>query len=182
MASALISLVVVFKITTFTVMKKLIILGSARSDGETKKLVTQLTAQTGWDVIDLNNYNIYNYDYDHNNRNDDFLPLMRDILPQYDTLILATPVYWYAMSGIMKTFFDRLTDLLTIEKDLGRTLRGKKMAVITSSAEGNLGNDFWIPFKASADYLGMPYIANSHCMEGEDNTARLTVFIEEIGV
>ena len=172
----------VFKITIFTLMKKLIILGSARSDGETKKLVTKLATQTGWDVIDLNNYNISNYDYDHNNRNDDFLPLMRNILPKYDTLILATPVYWYAMSGIMKTFFDRLTDLLTIEKDLGRTLRGKKMAVITSSAEGNLGNDFWIPFKASADYLGMPYIANSHCMEGEDNTARLDAFIKEIGI
>jgi len=75
-----------------------------------------------------------------------------------------------------------LTDLLTIEKDLGRTLRGKKMAVITSSAECNMGEDFWIPFKASADYLGMPYIANLHSTEGEDDTARLAAFIKEIQI
>ena len=161
-------------------MKKLILLGSARNDGDTKNLTSQLAQRTGWDVIDLNNYTISNYDYNHANRDDDYLPLMKSILATYDTLIFATPVYWYAMSGIMKTFFDRITDLITVEKDLGRTLRGKKMAVLTSSAGSNLGDDFWIPFKASAEYLGMHYVANAHCFEGEDNTARLEEFVRNI--
>ena len=36
------------------------------------------------------------------------------------TIIFVTPVYWYAMSGRMKVFFDRWTDLLKIDKDTGR--------------------------------------------------------------
>ncbi len=51
---------------------------------------------------------------------------MNDIVDKYDVLIFATPVYWYSMSGIMKVFFDRITDLLTIKKDIGRKLKGKK--------------------------------------------------------
>ena len=34
------------------------------------------------------------------------------IIEKYDTLIFATPVYWYSMSGIMKVFFDRKNDNL----------------------------------------------------------------------
>jgi multimeric flavodoxin WrbA len=48
---------------------------------------------------------------------------------------MVTPVYWYTMSGIMKVFFDRFSDLLRIEKDLGRKLRGKSMAVISCGAD-----------------------------------------------
>lgn len=70
-----------------------------------------------------------------NSRNDDYLNLMKQILEKYETLILATPVYWYSMSGIMKVFFDRLTDLLTIEKELGRKLRGKKIAEFIKQIE-----------------------------------------------
>lgn len=70
-----------------------------------------------------------------NSRNDDYLNLMKQILDKYETLILATPVYWYSMSGIMKVFFDRLTDLLTIEKELGRKLRGKKIAEFIKQIE-----------------------------------------------
>lgn len=70
-----------------------------------------------------------------NSRNADYLNLMKQILDKYETLILATPVYWYSMSGIMKVFFDRLTDLLTIEKEFGRKLRGKKTAEFIKQIE-----------------------------------------------
>ena len=53
---------------------------------------------------------------------------------QYEQIIFATPIYWYAMSAQLKTFFDRMTDLLTIHKPLGRQLRkGKKMFLIACS-------------------------------------------------
>ncbi|MEM6299603.1 MAG: NAD(P)H-dependent oxidoreductase, partial [Bacteroidota bacterium] len=119
-------------------MKKVIILGSSRNDGDTTNLANQLIAKSGWDMINLNDYMFSYSDYKHENRDDDYLGLVRKIIESYDTLIFATPVYWYSMSGIMKVFFDRLTDLLTIEKGLGRKLRGKKMAVITISGGGNL--------------------------------------------
>lgn len=99
-------------------MKKVIISGSARNDGDTAALTDQLVEKTGWDLIRLNDFHFSYYDYQHQNRDDDFLSLMKQLIHGYDTIIFATPVYWYAMSGIMKVFFDRFTDLLTIEKDL----------------------------------------------------------------
>lgn len=159
-------------------MKKLIIAGSSRNDGDTSKLVRQLTEKSDWNQIDLNDFDFSYYDYLHQNKNDDYLPLMRKIISQYDVLIFATPIYWYSMSGIMKVFFDRLTDLLTIEKELGRQLRGKKMAVITCSVGENLGEQFWLPFSETANYLGMDYLGDTHTITGEDNDSKIQSFID----
>ena len=157
-------------------------MGSSRNDGNTLKVVNQLVQKSGWDLVNLNDHNFSYYDYEHKNREDGYLELMQSLVAQYDTFIFATPVYWYAMSGIMKVFFDRMTDLLTIEKDLGRQLRGKKMAVITSSTGSNLGEHFWYPFKATASYLGMYYLANLHTVFDENNEVKIVGFIEQLGV
>jgi len=161
-------------------MNTIIIQGSARSDGVTNSKVRTLMDVTGWDRVDLNEYHISAYDYEHRNRDDDFLPLMRRLTENYEVFVFATPVYWYAMSGTLKTFFDRFTDLLTIEKDLGRTLRGKGMAVLSCSNGGNLGDDFWIPFREIADYLGMHYLADVHTFQGTDEPEKLKAFIARI--
>jgi multimeric flavodoxin WrbA len=112
--------------------RKLLIAGSARKDGGVAELIEFFLKHSDWDVVDLNDYQFSYYDYDHANREDDFIPLIRTIVEKYDTWIFLTPVYWYAMSGIMKVFFDRFTDLLEIEKPLGRQLRKIKMAAISS--------------------------------------------------
>jgi len=143
-------------------MKTVIILGTSRKDAFNDNVISHLQKASGWDLIDLNNYNFSYYDYDHQNAGDDYLPLMKKILATYDTLVFATPVYWYSMSGIMKVFFDRFTDLLTIEKDLGRKLRGKNMAAISCSVGNNLGDHFWLPFSETANYLGMKYLGDVH--------------------
>jgi len=161
-------------------MKEIVIVGSSRKDGDTAKLTKQLIEKSKWDLIDLNDFEFSYFDYKHKNRNDDYLTLIRKIVKKYDTFIFATPVYWYSMSGIMKVFFDRLTDLLTIEKELGRKLRGKRMAVITCSTGENLGEYFWFPFTESAKYLGMEYIGNTHTIAGEKNELKITNFIKLI--
>jgi multimeric flavodoxin WrbA len=160
--------------------KVVIIQGSARSDGDTNRKVRFITEITEWDHVDLNEYQISAYDYHHRNRNDDFLPLMRHLTTNYEVFVFATPVYWYAMSGTLKIFFDRFTDLLTIEKDLGRTLRGKSMAVLSCSNGGNLGDDFWIPFREIADYLGMHYLANVHTYQETEEPEKLKAFVARI--
>lgn len=142
--------------------KKVIILGSSRKNGNTTKIVDEIAKESGIDVIDLSDYNISHYDYESKNREDDFLPLIRRILEEYDTLIFATPVYWYNMSGIMKVFFDRFSDLIRIEKETGRKLRGKKIGVISNSHDDEIEDSFYIPFKKSADYLGMEYLGHAH--------------------
>lgn len=162
-------------------MKKVIIVGSSRNDGDTANLTKQLIEKSNWDLLNLNDYEFSYFDYKHENRNDDYLNLMKKIVEKYETLIFVTPVYWYSMSGIMKVFFDRFTDLLAIEKELGRKLRGKKMAVLSCSIGENLGEYFWLPFSETAKYLGMEYIGNLHTITGEENELKITEFIEQIG-
>lgn len=142
--------------------KKVIILGSSRKNGNTTKIVDEISKETGIDIINLSDYNISYYDYESKNKEDDFLPLIRRILEEYGTLIFATPIYWYNMSGIMKVFFDRFSDLIRIEKETGRKLRGKKMGVISNSHDDENEESFYIPFKKSADYLSMEYLGHAH--------------------
>jgi len=142
--------------------KIVVVIGSSRNDGDTKTLVDQLRNFLPFDTIDLNDYAFSYYDYAHNNLDDDYISLMRKLISSYDTFLFATPVYWYAMSGLMKVFFDRFTDLLDNEKELGRRLRTKKMAAITCSIGDNLGDLFWLPFIETANYLGMKYLGNLH--------------------
>ena len=161
-------------------MKKVMIVGSSRNDGDTSKLTNELIKETCWDLINLNDYDFSYYDYKHENRNDDYLTLMRKVIDNYDTLIFVTPVYWYSMSGIMKVFFDRITDLLEIEKDLGRQLRGKNMAAISCSIGNNLSDSFWLPFSETAKYLGMNYLGHTHTITDEPNETKLKEFINHI--
>ena len=142
--------------------RKVIIVGSSRSNGNTTKIVEKISHQIKADVIDLNDFEISYYDYESKNTNDDFLPLIKSVIENYDTLIFATPIYWYSMSGIMKVFFDRFSDLIRIEKELGRQLRGKNMFVISNSDEATIDYDFYLPFRLSAEYLGINYIGNEH--------------------
>lgn len=139
-----------------------IILGSSRSRGDTYQLSKYLIKKAQFDLIDLNEYNFSYYDYDHQNRIDDFLPLMKSLIQNYETFLFATPVYWYTMSGIMKVFFDRISDLLTIEKDLGRKLRGKNMGLLSCSNEDDLPKHFNMPFVNTAEYLGMNWLGETH--------------------
>lgn len=150
--------------------KKVIIVGSSRKNGNTARLANLVSNQFSMDVINLSDYKISYYDYESKNSNDDFLPLMRSIIESYDTIIFATPVYWYNMSGIMKVFFDRITDLLRIDKETGRKLRGKNFAVFSNSGDDKLDYDFYVHFKKSAEYLGMNYIGEQHF--NSDNLAR----------
>ena len=140
----------------------LIIQGSSRSDGNTYKIVRFLQAETGFELIDLTDYDIGPFDYEFKNSGDDFIPLIKKIVENYDTIVFATPVYWYAMSGTMKIFFDRISDCLKTEKETGRKLRGKKMAAICCSSGEEEFEGFFVPFKLSAEYLGMKYLGDLH--------------------
>ncbi|MBI1223448.1 MAG: FMN reductase [Bacteroidetes bacterium] len=161
-------------------MKTVAIVGSSRNDGDAAKLTELLIHHSNWELINLNDYQFSYFDYRHENRNDDYLALMKKIICDYDTLVFVTPVYWYAMSGIMKVFFDRFTDLLTLEKDLGRQLRGKNMAAISCSVGKHLGDYFWLPFSETANYLGMKYLGNLHTIAGNVNHRELSQLIAMI--
>ena len=142
--------------------RKVIIVGSSRSNGNTSAIAHKIAVDIKADVIDLREYTISYYDYESNNIADDFLPLIKSVLEKYDTIVFATPVYWYAMSAIMKVFFDRFSDLIKIEKETGRKFRGKSMFVVSNSYDEELDYDFYMPFRLSANYLGINYLGNKH--------------------
>ncbi len=164
--------------------KGVIIQGSSRSDGNTNKIAAFIKEKTAFDIVDLKSKNISSFDYDFKNQGDDFIPLMNEIVNSYDIIIFATPIYWYSMSGIMKNFFDRITDCLKIEKEIGRKLRGKTMGMISCGSDSELKKGFEMPFVESAKYLGMPYLGNFHTwMENEiiseSLKKELNIFIEK---
>ena len=149
-------------------MKSVIIQGSARSNGNTNQIARLLQGGQEFDLIDLKDYQIGPFDYDFKNQEDDFIPLFKKIT-EYDLILFLTPIYWYSMSGIMKVFFDRITDCLKIEKELGRKLRGKQMAAVSCGSEKKATEGFFIPFRLSAAYLGMEYLGDLHTWVEEQN-------------
>jgi multimeric flavodoxin WrbA len=84
-------------------MSKVIVFGSSRSFGNTRKVIDDILGFSGIQLFDLNNFDISPFDYEHLNRNDDFIPLVEKLLA-YDTWIIATPVYWYNMRRNIKSF------------------------------------------------------------------------------
>jgi len=161
-----------------------ILFASSRYDGNTAALVSELEVEGG-NVTSylLKDYDITPFDYEHKNENDDYLGLVRELV-KYDHVIFATPVYWYAMSSHLKIFFDRFSDLLSIDKPLGRKLKGQKCSVVSTGAWGYPPECFEEVFKLTFDYLGMKYAGMLYCQMASKSEvskfqSKITAFINE---
>ena len=153
--------------------KGIIILGSSRSNGNTRKIVDAINKDFHFEVINLLDKNISYYDYEHKNQEDDFYDIAKKIIAT-DVVIFATPMYWYSMSAPLKTFFDRLSDLVRIRKQMGRGLKNKHIMVVSCGSEA-LDFDFYIPFRKSANYLDMIYSGDMHAWMEKDGVIPLPV-------
>ncbi len=151
--------------------KTIAVLGSSRRNGNTGHLIDLIAKELDIEVIDLSTKNISPYDYENENRDDDFLALMDHIL-KHDNIIFVSPVYWYSMSAQMKTFVDRLSDFLSFEELLeqGRELRNKVAYVVSTSISETAGDSFLDSFIHTFEYLGMKYGGSIHldCKQGFD--------------
>lgn len=67
----------------------------------------------------MSDYNVSQYGAVRDN---DQIKDMLNVIKDYDTLVIGTPVYFYTVSGILKTFIDRLYLL-----DETECLKGKKL-------------------------------------------------------
>lgn len=133
-----------------------IVLGSSRKNGYTSLLANEVASKSNAKVFNLTDYNINQFDYDFNNQDDDFKSLMSSIL-EHDNIVFATPIYWYSMSTPMKLFWDRMADLLMIEKDMGRMLKQRDAFVVSTGNAEEPKPCFEDAFKNSFEYLSMNY-------------------------
>ena len=133
-------------------MAVLAILGSSRSNGNTRVFLDRVLQGREVRLLDLCDFDLSHYDYDMPMDRDDF-PQIAEQLQNYSTLLFATPVYWYSMSSRMKVLFDRLTDLL----DRQISLEGKNVFLLATGTKPELPEGFEVPFRDTAAYLGMHY-------------------------
>ncbi|MFN7730658.1 MAG: flavodoxin family protein [Pirellula sp.] len=135
--------------------KTLIILGTARSDSYTLNALINLASFNSPEIIELHKLKISPYNYSQPAK-DDFLQIAEK-MTQADVIVFATPVYWYSMSGFLKVFFDRLTDLISTSKNVGRGLAGKKVYLFATGSDAQLPEGFEVPFIKTSEYFNMKY-------------------------
>jgi multimeric flavodoxin WrbA len=72
---------------------------------------------------------------------DGFRSLFLEKVLNADAIVYATPIWWYGISGILKTFMDRMFCYIAHSEpdseDIARRLRWKRAALILSAEESN---------------------------------------------
>lgn len=147
-------------------MKTVIIQGSARSQGNTSRIVEYVKSLSDADVIDLLDVPLEDYTYDGTYK--DHGTALYEGLLDYDCILLATPVYWYSMSTELKRFLDRMTVCISTRKDIGRAMKGKKIGAICCSSTAEEYPHFFEPFRLTAQYMEMEYLGHVHTYIEDD--------------
>lgn len=115
-----------------------IILASNRIKRNTKKFVTDTYGTITSTMVDVLDYTTSPSGYEGIYFYSDKFKHTITMVLQNDGVVLATPVYWYSMSGLMKMSFERLTDLVTVDKETGRRFKSKIMEVVTTKTDAIL--------------------------------------------
>ena len=153
-------------------MRVAIVLGTSRREGNTAKLVNDFISNCEHQVslYQLSDFHILPYDYEFANQTDDFSTMIDEVVTKHDVILLASPIYWYSPSAQMKVFMDRLTDLLEINKPLGRQLKGKAAGVIATGVDEQPAHSFEQIFSLTFEYLHMRYLGMIYesCPEEND--------------
>ena len=101
-------------------MEKILFVNSSPNrDGNTYRIGEELLKDKEHDVLQMADYRISQYGQVFDDDG------MKDVLKEidkYDILVIGSPVYWYTVGGMLKTFIDRLYMLPEAE-----ALRGKKL-------------------------------------------------------
>lgn len=105
---------------------------------------------------------------DFSKAGDDDMAVLKKKLLSADIILLATPIYWYQLSGKLKTFLDRWSD--TLNPDFSSDLAGKGLAVASTHSGLNImhsSRGVQMALEATAQFLGM------HWMGGVDAPVQL---------
>lgn len=111
---------------------------SPNRNGATNSIAEKLLENKDYTKMQMSDYDVSQYGVVRSN---DQIREMLNIIKDYDTLVIGSPIYFYTVSGILKTFIDRLYLLLDAEilkgkkfislpKDINRMKRQKNLFII----------------------------------------------------
>ena len=101
-------------------MEKILFMNSSPNrDGNTYRIGEELLKDKEHDVLQMADYRISQYGQVFD---DDEMKEVLKEMDKYDILVIGSPLYWYTVGGMLKTFIDRLYMLPEAE-----ALRGKKL-------------------------------------------------------
>lgn len=147
----------------------LVIFSSSRAKGNTFKFLQQLKQVHDFELLKLESLNIHPYCYQHQHSNDDFFNVVQK-MTNAERIIFASPVYWYSVPPAMKTFVDRMTDLLEVRnwKPIGKKLREKKFMLIATSVKQQLSQTYLQQWQQTLLYFGYTFGGYMHlnCNQG----------------
>lgn len=138
-------------------MTNLVICAASHDNSSILRALKDHLIFINYDLIELHKLKIEHYRYNQKNiTQDDFLNIVNKMI-KANNIVFATPVYWYSMSGRMKVFLDRFTDLITTSKPLGRALAEKTTFLFATGSDAELPLGFEVPFKKTSDFFAMNY-------------------------
>lgn len=107
----------------------LFINSSPNKNGNTYRIGEELLKDKEHDVLQMADYRISQYGQVFDD--DEIKEVVKEI-DKYDILVIGSPVYWYTVGGMLKTFIDRLYMLPEAE-----ALRGKKLYLFAQGSAPN---------------------------------------------
>ena len=111
-------------------MEKILFVNSSPNrDGNTYRIGEELLKDKEHDVLQLADYRISQYGQVF--EDDEMKEVLKE-MNKYDILVIGSPVYWYTVGGMLKTFIDRLYMLPEAE-----ALRGKKLYLFAQGSAPN---------------------------------------------
>ena len=101
-------------------MEKIIFMnGSPNKSGNTFRIGEEILKGISHDILQMSDYKVSQYGQVYE---DDEINKIFEIIKNVDTIVIGAPVYWYTVSGIVKTFIDRLYLLPEAEVLKGKNL------------------------------------------------------------
>lgn len=131
-------------------MNKIIFVNaSPNKNGNTFRIGEELLQNTTHDILQMSDYRVSQYG---NVSNDDQINDIFKVIEDKDIIVMGTPIYWYTVGGLLKTFIDRL--YLLPEADV---LKGKKLYFFAQGSAPDEGTVRTIEHLANrmAELMGM---------------------------
>lgn len=101
-------------------MEKIIFMnGSPNKSGNTFRIGEEILKGINHDILQMSDYKVSQYGQVYE---DDEINKIFEKIKNVDTIVIGAPVYWYTVSGIVKTFIDRLYLLPEAEVLKGKNL------------------------------------------------------------